>query len=108
MPPPKKQPSETYHRPVHFARLYGIHVNTVIRWCRSGVLFGDGSRRRPRHVRTPGGYHITEYDMNAFLDEINEDRRTVPVNGEVPRGHRTTKKREDLTKLAAELKSAGF
>jgi hypothetical protein len=108
MPQPKKQPSETYHRPVHFARLYGTHVNTVIRWCRDGVLFSDGSTRRPRHVRTPGGYHITEQDLSAFLDEVKLDRCSAPQADAPVRPRRASKRTEELAITNAELKRAGF
>jgi hypothetical protein len=46
--------------------------------------------------------------MTAFLDEIQQDRQRNPESDDQETPKRSSKRREDVTKLAAELKSAGF
>jgi len=89
--------------PSHFAKVLGTHPNTVIRWMRDGVLFSDGSRRRPRHVRTPGGYRATDQDMAEFLECVKADR-SHPVDGPTP----TPAPKKRVAAMAAALVDAGF
>jgi hypothetical protein len=63
-----------YRGPTYWARVLGIHPNTIIRWCRDGIIFSDGTRRRPEYVRTPNGYRLTESQVNAFLELVKADR----------------------------------
>jgi hypothetical protein len=95
-----------YRTPSHFARKYGTHPNTFIRWCRDGVLFSDGTRRRPEHVRTPGGYRATEGDVQEFLETVKADReRSDCASPPPPKPDRHSQR---LAKARRTLAAQGF
>jgi hypothetical protein len=67
-----------YSSPDQIAVLINVHTNTVNRWLREGVLFGDGTRRRPEAIRTPGGWRVLEDDLFAWLEAVKLDRASEP------------------------------
>jgi hypothetical protein len=67
-----------YLSPSQIAVLLNVHDNTVNRWCRDGVRFSDGRRRRPELIRTPGGWRIREDHLWQFLDAVKADRTAEP------------------------------
>src|SRR4051812_36510170 len=61
------------------------HVSSVIRWITVGVRLSDDARLRVRATRTPGGWRITDADMDAFLAAVTEDRlRRVGIGAVSP------------------------
>jgi hypothetical protein len=96
-----------YKAPAHFARLYGTHTNTFIRWCRDGVRFSDGTRRRPEHIRTPGGYRATEAAVEDFLEAVKFDRQRCDDAPEAPPVRRS-RHAQRLEQARAALASEGF
>jgi hypothetical protein len=96
--PATHETTSLYRTPAHFARLLGVHTNTVIRWFRDGVAFTDGSRQRPRHVRTPGGYRATEADVREFLELIKADRLRPEAPSPGPGRARVGRMRDGLAK----------
>lgn len=98
--------SSPFKAPAHFSRKYGTHPNTIIRWFRDGVLFSDGTRRRPDHVRTPGGYRATEEAVHEFLESIKADRQRgddAPAPAAKPK-----RQSERLDRANRALSEAGF
>jgi hypothetical protein len=93
--------------PTHFARLYGTHTNTFIRWCRDGVLFSNGTRRRPEHIRTPGGYRATEAAVEEFLEAVKLDRQRRDDAPEAP-APRRARQTERLAQAKSALAAEGF
>ena len=75
-----------YLSPSQIALLLNVHDNTVNRWCRDGVVFSDGKRRRPKSLRTPGGWRVLEDDLFAWLEAVKADRSSEPSDApEAPR-----------------------
>jgi hypothetical protein len=96
-----------YKPPFHFSRLYGTHTNTFIRWCRDGVLFSDGTRRRPEHIRTPGGYRATEAAVEEFLEAVKLDRQRGDDAPEAP-SPRRARHSERVAQAKSALAAEGF
>lgn len=68
-------PAPAYgRRLVEQARRLDTHPNSITRHIRNGVLLRDGSRLRLRATVTPGGYRITDADVDAFYEALTADR----------------------------------
>jgi hypothetical protein len=97
---------QTHYPPAHFARSLGTHPNTIIRWCGDGVFLRDGTRFRPKFLRLPNGYRISDADMQEFLDAIANDRVKLTPVAEISLHAKQAKTRR--AEIDRELAQAGF
>src|SRR5688500_4512631 len=61
-----------------------LHPSTFTRWILQGVRLSDGSRLTLRARRLPGGWRITDDDLDAFIDATTRDRLDGPELARMP------------------------
>jgi hypothetical protein len=91
-------------RVVDQARRLDRHPNTLIRHIRTGVLLRDGSRIRLQATVTPGGYRISDADIDVFYGALTRDRLGTPAPSVRSPGQTS----RDHDRADAALAEAGF
>jgi hypothetical protein len=88
---------------VEQARRLETHPNTLIRWIKSGVKLRDGSRLQLRATLTPGGWRLTDSDINMFYSALTADRLGQAASTSID-GARSRR----AEAAAAQLEAAGW
>jgi hypothetical protein len=98
--------TETRLTPVNISRLLDCHPSAPVRWIQDGALLSTGERLRLVALRTPGGWRVRREDLDRFLETVTADRLRPD---RVPKTEKQgRKRREELARVGAALKDAGF
>jgi hypothetical protein len=93
-------------KPGYFARQLDCKPETIIRWCKRGVLLTSGARLYLEYLAMPrGSVRITQEAADAFLEALDNDRpRNTPAMATKSTGRRSA----EAENVRAELRKLGF
>jgi hypothetical protein len=81
-----------------------VHSTTILKWIKVGVGLPDGGRLWLRATKRPGGWMITQADLDAFL-EMYAAAAAEEVSSPAPVGDR---RRKELDAVDRRLEAVGL
>jgi hypothetical protein len=85
-----------------------VHSSTMMRWITKGVRSRDGRLVKLAARRYPGGWKVSDEDIDIFIDELTRAALGETGPAGAPNVQTSARRQQELAAVDRELDQAGF